>query len=55
MEALQAVARAPEFDLHSTPDQRVKLSGFRGQRVILAFCPTRSAGSGPPPAQLDGE
>ena len=39
MEALKAGARAPEFELNATPDQRVKLSDFRGQRVILAFYP----------------
>jgi peroxiredoxin len=39
MEALKAGARAPEFELNSTPDQRIKLSDFRGQRVILAFYP----------------
>jgi peroxiredoxin len=30
---------APEFTLPSTPDQRVSLSDFRGQPVILAFYP----------------
>jgi peroxiredoxin len=30
---------APEFSLHSTPDQVVSLSEFRGQPVILAFYP----------------
>jgi peroxiredoxin len=30
---------APEFTLHSTPDQRVSLSEFRGRPVILAFYP----------------
>src|SRR6202162_4001832 len=30
---------APDFKLHSTPDQLVKLSDFRGQPVILAFYP----------------
>jgi peroxiredoxin len=30
---------APEFALHSTPDQNVSLSDFRGQPVILAFYP----------------
>lgn len=39
MEALKAGARAPEFELSSTPDQRIKLSDLRGQRVILAFYP----------------
>ena len=31
--------RAPEFTLHSTPDQTVSLSDFRGHPVILAFYP----------------
>jgi peroxiredoxin len=39
MEALKAGTPAPEFELNSTPDQRVTLSDFRGQRVILAFYP----------------
>lgn len=39
MEALKTGARAPEFELSSTPDQRLKLSDLRGQRVILAFYP----------------
>lgn len=39
MEALQAGTPAPGFELNATPDQRVKLSDFRGQRVILAFYP----------------
>ncbi len=30
---------APEFSLHNTPDQTVKLSEFRGQPVVLAFYP----------------
>lgn len=30
---------APDFTLHSTPDQTVSLSDFRGQPVILAFYP----------------
>ena len=30
---------APDFSLHSTPDQLVSLSEFRGQPVILAFYP----------------
>jgi peroxiredoxin len=30
---------APEFKLHSTPDQLVSLSDFRGNPVILAFYP----------------
>jgi peroxiredoxin len=31
--------KAPAFTLHSTPDQTVSLSDFRGQPVILAFYP----------------
>ena len=30
---------APDFQLNSTPDQKVKLSDFRGNPVILAFYP----------------
>ncbi len=30
---------APDFTLHSTPDQTVSLSDFRGQPIILAFYP----------------
>jgi peroxiredoxin len=36
---LPAGARAPDFALHSTPDQLVSLSDFRGRAVILAFYP----------------
>ena len=31
--------QAPDFQLPSTPDQKVSLSDFRGQPVILAFYP----------------
>jgi peroxiredoxin len=31
--------QAPDFTLHSTPDQSVSLRDFRGQPVILAFYP----------------
>ena len=31
--------QAPNFSLHSTPDQTVSLSDFRGRPVILAFYP----------------
>jgi peroxiredoxin len=31
--------KAPDFELPSTPDQKVSLSDFRGQPVILAFYP----------------
>ena len=37
--ALPAGTPAPEFELNSTPDQKVKLSEFRGQPVVLAFYP----------------
>jgi peroxiredoxin len=30
---------APEFELNSTPDQKLKLNDFRGKRLILAFYP----------------
>ena len=36
---LSAGTPAPEFSLHTTPDQTVKLSEFRGQPVVLAFYP----------------
>ena len=32
-------ARAPGFTLHSTPDQEVSLSDFKGKRLILVFYP----------------
>jgi len=37
--ALPAGAQAPAFELHSTPDQTVKLSDFRGRPVVLVFYP----------------
>ncbi len=37
--ALSAGVPAPDFALHSTPDQTVRLSEFRGMPVILAFYP----------------
>ena len=37
--ALAPGTQAPDFTLHSTPDQSVSLSEFRGQPVILAFYP----------------
>src|SRR4051794_28713746 len=36
---LAAGTPAPDFTLHTTPDQSVSLSDFRGQPVILAFYP----------------
>ncbi|MES1174456.1 MAG: redoxin domain-containing protein [Myxococcales bacterium] len=39
MAILQAGSPAPDFSLPSTPDQRVSLSDFRGQTVVLAFYP----------------
>jgi peroxiredoxin len=38
-QALPAGTSAPEFRLHSTPDQQVSLSEFRGEPLILAFYP----------------
>jgi peroxiredoxin len=37
--ALPPGTEAPDFTLHSTPDQMVSLRDFRGQPVILAFYP----------------
>jgi peroxiredoxin len=37
--ALAPGTPAPDFNLHSTPDQLVSLSEFRGAPVILAFYP----------------
>jgi peroxiredoxin len=31
--------KAPDFELHSTPDQTVALSEFRGKPVVLVFYP----------------
>lgn len=36
---LNSGRKAPNFSLHSTPDQKVSLKDFRGQPVILAFYP----------------
>ncbi len=36
---LRAGTAAPDFTLPSTPDQKVRLSEFRGRPVILAFYP----------------
>jgi len=39
MTALQPGAQAPDFSLATTPDQKVSLSDFRGQPVVLVFYP----------------
>jgi peroxiredoxin len=39
MEALRPGTVAPDFMLHSTPDQQIGLRDFRGRRLILAFYP----------------
>ncbi len=36
---LAAGVKAPEFSLHSTPDQIVSLSEARGRPIILIFYP----------------
>src|SRR5271155_1919639 len=36
---LAAGTAAPDFSLHSTPDQLVSLSDFRGAPLVLAFYP----------------
>jgi peroxiredoxin len=37
--ALPAGTPAPDFELNSTPDQKVALHDFRGRPVVLAFYP----------------
>jgi len=37
--ALEPGTRAPDFSLHTTPDQPLSLRDFRGRRLILAFYP----------------
>jgi len=37
--ALTPGTTAPDFSLHSTPDQAVSLCDFRGQPIVLAFYP----------------
>ncbi len=38
-QALAPGTSAPDFTLHTTPDQAVSLADFRGQPVVLAFYP----------------
>ncbi len=38
-ELLAVGTEAPDFTLHSTPDQQVSLSDFRGRPVVLVFYP----------------
>jgi len=37
--ALEAGTQAPDFSLHTTPDQSVTLRDFRGRRLVLTFYP----------------
>jgi peroxiredoxin len=37
--ALKPGTQAPDFSLHSTPDQSVALRDFRGKRLVLTFYP----------------
>jgi peroxiredoxin len=39
MTALKPGVKAPDFSLPSTPDQKVSLSEFHGQPVVLVFYP----------------
>jgi len=36
---LEKGTSAPDFELYSTPDKALKLSDFKGKKVILAFYP----------------
>lgn len=36
---LQKNTAAPDFELYTTPDQKLKLTDFKGKRLILAFYP----------------
>ncbi|MET0634628.1 MAG: redoxin domain-containing protein [Chitinophagaceae bacterium] len=36
---LEPGTKAPLFELHSTPDQKLSLTDLKGKRVILAFYP----------------
>jgi peroxiredoxin len=39
MALLKEGTKAPDFSLHSTPDQKVSLSEFKGRNVVLVFYP----------------
>lgn len=39
MALLKEGTPAPDFSMHSTPDQKVSLSEYRGKNVILVFYP----------------
>ncbi|HEV7611049.1 MAG TPA: redoxin domain-containing protein, partial [Steroidobacteraceae bacterium] len=39
MTALATGTIAPDFTLHSTPDQRLSLAELRGRPVVLVFYP----------------
>jgi peroxiredoxin len=39
LQLVQTGSAAPDFELHSTPDQTVRLADFRGRPVVLAFYP----------------
>jgi len=45
---LPAGTPAPDFSLATTPDQKVSLSDFRGQPVILVFYPADWSPAWPP-------
>lgn len=36
---LEVGTKAPDFELHSSPDQKIKLSELKGKRVVLSFYP----------------
>ena len=37
--ALEPGSKAPDFSLQTTPDQKVSLRDFRGQKLVLTFYP----------------
>jgi hypothetical protein len=36
---IRAGTPAPDFELHATPDQTIRVSDLRGRPVVLAFYP----------------